>query len=326
MRAFEPALPLGVAYSGGADSTALLLACARKWPGQVVALHVNHGLQAAAAAFEAHCEATCKRLNIPLHIARVAAHPRAGQSPEDAARIARYKAFEALAPAECAGVAIKSIAIAQHADDQVETVLLALSRGAGLAGLSGMPPHWQRAGIDFYRPLLQVAGGTLRTWLSDQGEPFVDDPTNTDTRYTRNHIRAKVLPALEEVFPPFRDTFARSARHAAEAQHLLEELAAEDWTVVMHAPTGLPTIKALQTLSPARQSNVLRLWLKRTHGVIPNAAQLQELRRQVLACTTKGHRVHIKVGEGFVERRGLTLMWSPPAPTLPTMAPRTAEE
>ena len=316
MRAFEPALPLGVAYSGGADSTALLLACARKWPGQVVALHVNHGLQTAAAAFEAHCEATCKRLSIPLHIAPVAAHPRAGQSPEDAARIARYKAFEALAHVECAGVAIKSIAIAQHADDQVETVLLALSRGAGLAGLSGMPSHWRRAGIDFYRPLLQVAGGTLRTWLSENGESFVDDPTNTDTRYTRNHIRAKVLPALEDVFPPFRDTFARSARHAVEAQSLLEELAAEDWDVVLHVPTGMPMIKPLQTLSPARQSNVLRFWLKRTHGVIPNAAQLQELRRQVQACTTRGHKMHIKVGEGFVERRGLTLVWSPPSPSL----------
>jgi len=309
MRAFEPALPLGVAYSGGADSSALLLACARKWPGQVVALHVNHGLQAAAAEFEAHCVNTCARWHIPLHIARVAAQAQPGQSPEDAARIARYKAFDALALVECAGVAIKSIALAQHADDQVETVLLALSRGAGLAGLSGMPQQWQRAGIDFHRPLLQVAGSVLRPWLAAQGEAFVDDPTNSDTRYTRNHIRAELLPVLDTVFPQFRETFARSARHAAEAQSLLEEVAMEDWAVVVHAPTGLPLIKAVQTFSPARQSSVLRWWLKRSYEVIPNAAQLQELRRQVQACTTRGHHIHIKVGEGFVERRGLVLEW-----------------
>ena len=109
-------------------------------------------------------------------------------------------------------------------------MLLALSRGAGMAGLSGMPAHWQRGGLHFHRPLLQVAGKTLREWLAQQGESFVDDPTNADVRYTRNHIRAQVMPALEAVFPQFRDTFTRSARHAAQANTLLEELASEDWS------------------------------------------------------------------------------------------------
>jgi len=309
MRAFEPALPLGVAYSGGADSTALLLACARKWPGQVVALHVNHGLQHAAAAFEQHCRTTCARLGIPLQVAQVDAQASHGQSPEDAARIARYTAFEALAQVECAGAAIQSIAIAQHADDQVETLLLALSRGAGMAGLSGMPAYWQRGALHYHRPLLQVSGAALREWLSAEGEPFVEDPSNTNIRFTRNHIREKLLPALEAVFPQFRDTFARSARHAAQAQSLLDELAAADWLVIAQPATGLPLLEPLRALSHERRANVLRHWLKKTYGVIPSAAQMGELCSQIDACATRGHRIHIKVGIGFVERSGAVLAW-----------------
>lgn len=326
MRAFEPALPLGVAYSGGADSSALLLACARKWPGQVVAIHVNHGLQAAAIDFETHCRNVCSRLGIALHVETVRAHPAPGQSPEDAARIARYKAFDAVANAACAGVAIKSIAIAQHADDQVETVLLAMGRGSGLAGLSGMPAHWQRGTLNFYRPLLQVASKEIKGWLSAKEESCVSDPSNEDNRYTRNHIRSTVLPALQSVFPHFLDTIARSARHAAEAETLLAELASEDWKAVECGKTGRPDIRNLQRLTLARQSNVLRRWLKLGHGVIPQATQLLELCKQIQACTTRGHHIHIKVGNGYVTRLSTTLEWqkastdsraSPPGETRP---------
>src|SRR5574343_79382 len=95
---FTPQLPLLVAFSGGADSTALLWACARRWPGQVMALHINHGLQTAAAQFEQQCRALCAQLEVPFFVARVQAQPARGESPEDAARTARYKAFDALAP------------------------------------------------------------------------------------------------------------------------------------------------------------------------------------------------------------------------------------
>lgn len=132
LRVFAPTLPLAVGpESGGADSTALLLACARRWPGQVRAIHVHHGLQAAADGFEQLCVDLCERLEVPLVVQRVDARPTPGQSPEDAARQARYKAFEAAAQVGKAQPAIQSIALAQHANDQVETLLLALSRGAG---------------------------------------------------------------------------------------------------------------------------------------------------------------------------------------------------
>lgn len=306
MRAFSPALPLAVGFSGGADSTALLLACARRWPGQVQAIHVHHGLQAAADGFERHCRAVCERLAVPLRIERPYAHPAPGQSPEDAARQARYKAFEAVALDGKAQTAIKSIAIAQHADDQVETLLLALSRGAGVAGLASMPARWERAGIAWHRPLLQVAGREVRAWLRDQGETWVEDPTNVDQRYTRNRIRAQLLPALEAAFPAFRETFARSAAHAAEAAQLLDEMAREDLATVGQPPRLAP----LRQLSRPRQANVLRHWLRVHHQTTPTAAQLTELLDQVAACSTRGHRIHIKVGRGFVTRSGLQLDWN----------------
>ncbi|MES2583514.1 MAG: tRNA lysidine(34) synthetase TilS [Pseudomonadota bacterium] len=309
---FKPALPLAVALSGGADSVALLVACAEKWPGQVSAVHINHGLQAAASLFEDHCRALCQQLNVPLQVQKVDAGKQTGQSPEDAARQARYKAFEALAPVKSNGFTIKSIAIAQHADDQVETLLLALSRGAGLAGLSAMPAHWQRDGLDYYRPLLQVAGADIRSWLAQRGVAFVEDPTNQDEQFTRNRIRARLMPALRTAFPQFLDTFARSASHAAQGQQLLDEVAAQDVQAIRRDADGLPRIKALQALSRARQANAVRYWLKQNYQCVPSTVQLAELLDQVADCTTRGHRIHIKVGSGFVQRSSDVLTWYNP--------------
>jgi len=302
---FNPRLPLAIALSGGADSTALLLACAEKWPGAVRAIHIHHGLQAAADAFEAHCVALCRRLNVPLAVRRVNAQPARGESPEDAARKARYEAFSAIPGTEWPQLAIKDIAIAQHADDQVETILLALSRGGGLPGLAAMPAQWRRGGLTYHRPLLAVSGPALRQWLRARGEPWVEDPSNTDERFTRNRIRARLLPALEAAFPQFRDTFARSASHAAQAQALLSEVAAED----LAGAGVLPVIARLQGLSRPRQANLLRHWLRQVHRTTATAAQLAELLDQIAACTTRGHRLRLKVGAGFVVRTGDALDW-----------------
>lgn len=333
--AFSPSLPIAVGYSGGADSTALLLACAQKWPGQVSAIHIHHGLQAAADDFAAHCEAFCKSIHVPLVVKHVAAKHEPGESPEAAARQARYEAFKNIKPVASVfdeyvainNVAISSqngstntpatvanIALAQHADDQVETLLLALSRGAGLPGLAAMPATWQRDGIQYYRPLLQVSASEIRRWLGAQkefgeaGAPFVEDPTNTDESFTRNRIRAKLLPALDVAFPQFRDTFARSSAHAAQAQALLNEVAEQDLLKVGKPPN----IKQLQHLSDMRLGNVLRYWLKTAHQTTPSTAQLNELLAQIKACTTRGHKMQIKVGRGFVERLGACVHWYNP--------------
>jgi tRNA(Ile)-lysidine synthase len=303
---FAPGLPVAVALSGGADSTALLHACAQRWPGQVRAVHIHHGLQAAADAFEAHCQADCDALSVPLVVVRVQAHPDPGQSPEDAARNARYAALTQAVRSHAQLAGVHDLALAQHADDQVETLLLALSRGAGLPGLASMPTTWSRGGLQWHRPLLRVAGQDLRQWLTEQGLTWIEDPTNQDGRYTRNRIRAHVLPALDATLTAWRDTFARSASHCAQAQEALHELAEMD---AQH--TGLPPrIAALQALSAARRVNLLRHWLRMQHNVRPSTAQLDALVLQILACRTRGHRLHLKVGAGFVVRQGDTLHWS----------------
>lgn len=300
---FSPGLPFAVALSGGADSTALLVACARRWPGQVRAVHIHHGLQAAADGFEAHCRALCLALGVPLAVRRVLAGHAPGQSPEDAARQARYPALAEAVQSEWPEV--RDVALAQHADDQVETLLIALSRGAGLPGLASMPMYWQRQGLNWHRPCLAVPGAALREWLHSQGQSWVDDPSNADEKFTRNRIRARVLPALAEALPAFRETFARSAAHAAQAQEVLNEVAAQDL-----AQVGVPPrVLALQQLSRARQALVLRHWLKQHHATTPSTAQLHELLDQVAACTTRGHRLHLKVGQGFVVRAGAGLSY-----------------
>lgn len=306
LAAFSPGLPLAVGLSGGADSSALLLACARRWPTQVLAVHVHHGLQPAADAFEAHCVALCARLGVPLVVRHVDAHPAPGQSPEDAARSARYAVFRAIPSAKWSPFAIKDIVLAHHADDQAETLLIALSRGAGLPGLAAMPAYAERDGLRWHRPLLGVPADAIRNWLRARGETWVEDPSNADARFTRNRLRAQVLPALEAALPQFRDTFARSARHAAQAQQLLDELAALDLAALGRPPA----IAALRALSAARQANVLRHWLRRHHATTPTEAQLAELLRQIDHCRTRGHRLHLRVGHGFVRREGAVLVWS----------------
>ena len=319
--------PVAVAYSGGADSTALLLMLAQQHPGQVQAIHIHHGLQAAADDFAAHCATFCAALDVPLHVVHVDAKAATGQSPEDAARKARYAALSGMVSElnkasdqqNREQAAIKFVAIAQHADDQVETLLLALSRGAGLPGLSAMPAKWQRDGIEFVRPLLGMTSQDIRSWLTSQGlsarhpgsanigQGWVEDPTNLDAQFTRNRIRHELIPALEKTFPQFRQTFSRSAAHAAAAQSLLVQLAIEDI-----AKTGNPPrIVALQGLSPERRGNLLRHWLKSTHQASPSTAQLAELQSQIAHCTDRGKQLHIKVASGYVERRGDALAFLP---------------
>ena len=307
MAAFSPDLPFAVAFSGGVDSTALLRACVERWPRQVYAIHVNHGLQAAASGFESHCRDLCALWQVPLHTVSVDARAGAGFSPEAVARDVRYAALKDGAHRAWPGKPPRLVALAQHADDQAETVLLALSRGAGLRGLSGMPASWVDEGVRFARPLLGVSRPAIEAWLAQLGVEAVQDPTNIDMRFTRNRIRHRVLPALESVTPAWRDVLARTAGHAAQAQALLDEIGAEDLTLI-----GVPPVlKRLQDLSEPRLANVLRLWLHAHCAGAASAAQLAELMHQVQACRTQGHAIELKVGAGQVRREGGLLTWQP---------------
>ncbi len=301
LKGFDPPRPLAVALSWGADSMALLWACHTKWPGEVFAVHVHHGLQEAADDFEQHCKTFCSRNKIPFHAIHVNAKHLTGQSPEDAARQARYQALAKVLCSQWDGL-VKDIAIAQHADDQIETVLLALSRGSGLPGLSGMRAQWQQEGVTFHRPLLKVSAQALKQWAKSEGLTWVEDPSNADESFTRNKIRQKILPPLLAAFPNIREALARSASHIAQAQGLLQEMAKEDLVFVGNAPH----IKALQMLSESRRSNVLRHWLSE-QGCRASTAQLRELNRLIMACKTRGHDIQLKVGESCVVRKNAVL-------------------
>jgi tRNA(Ile)-lysidine synthase len=268
-------------------------------------VHIHHGLQPAADDFEAHCRQLCAQMGVPLTVRRVNAGHAQGQSPEDAARQARYLGLAKAVQTEWPEVG--DVVLAQHADDQIETLLIALSRGAGLPGLASMPALAQRHGLQWHRPWLNVPGAALREWLQSQGQSWIEDPSNHDERFTRNRIRAQVLPVLANALPAFRETFARSAAHAAQAQEVLNEVAALDLLQV-----GVPPrITALQQLSRARQALVLRHWLRQEHATTPSTAQLSELLDQLAVCTTRGHSLHLKVGQGFVQRQTQHLTWQP---------------
>jgi tRNA(Ile)-lysidine synthase len=287
-----------VAYSGGADSTALLIETHQQFPHHTIAFHIHHGLQTAADGFVTHCQAFCDARQIPLFVAYVDAKHASGESPEDAARGARYKALIDLAKSHGVVESGGRVLLGQHADDQVETLLLALSRGAGLGGLSAMPASFERGSVQFQRPMLQRRAAEIRASLNQSGTAFIEDPTNTDKAFTRNKIRLDVLPTLQAAFPEYAATFSRSISHIAEANDLLASLAGIDLERV-----GVPPrIKDLQLLAANRQANSLRFWLKSVHGVIPSTAQLDELLKQVAACQTRGHQIRLKIASGFVIR------------------------
>ena len=313
--AVRPGQPIGVALSGGADSSALLLLASQQWPGQVRAVHVHHGLQAAADDFAQHCAQLCARLAVPLAVLRVPTRHAPGDSPEAAARHARYAALAAWAQGgEPVGQAtgtrpsMACVLLGQHADDQLETLLLALSRGAGVAGLAGMAPRFERHGAQFARPLLAVSAAEIRDWLRVQGLGWIDDPTNADPRYTRNRIR-QLLPALLAAFPALRDTAARSASLCAQASALLDERADEDLQRLCGELGAGPSISGLQGLRQERQANAIRRWLALAHGTTPSQAQLNALLLQLAACRTRGHRIALKVGRGTLTRAGDVLAW-----------------
>ena len=298
-----PAAPLAVAFSGGLDSTALLHVAHSTWPGAVVALHINHGLQVAAVTFEEHCRTVCHEWSVPLRVCQVQVAVSTGDSLEEQARNARYRALAGAARQ----VGAATVWLAQHADDQAETLLLALSRGAGVAGLGGMGAPGTHHGVAFGPARLLPRQARLKECVHEARLPWVDDPSNAETQFARNRIRHLVMPALLEAFPAMVETLGRSARHCASARQLVDQLAQQDLSHV-----GLPPgIDQLRTLPDDRLINVLRHWLVRVAGRAPTTAQVDELRKQLRAASTRGHRIQLKVSSGHVCREGAVLTFQP---------------
>ncbi|MDQ0126054.1 tRNA(Ile)-lysidine synthase [Pseudomonas lini] len=252
-----------IAFSGGLDSTVLLhllahLAKSQSLPA-LSAIHVHHGLQAAADAWPDHCRSVCDALGVPLQVVRVQVQP--GASLERAARDARYGAFIEVTQAN------EVLLTAQHRDDQAETLLFRLLRGAGVRGLSGMPRQRPLGKGHLLRPLLDVTRAELEAYADEYRLNWIEDPSNQDRQFSRNYLRHQVFPVLTERWPQAVATMARSAAHLGEAQALLDDLAQID---LARASTdsefdwlGVPSLELapLATLSAARQRNAVSHWL-----------------------------------------------------------------
>lgn len=252
-----------VAFSGGLDSTVLLhalvkLAERHQLP-PISAIHIHHGLQPAADAWPEHCRQFCAEWGVPLQVIHVQIRP--GASLERAAREARYAAFaSSLKHGEL-------LLAAQHRDDQAETLLFRLLRGAGVRGLAAMPVSRALGSGWLLRPLLAVARSELERWAQAHQLQWVDDPSNQSLEHSRNYLRHQVMPVLERRWPQASGNMARAAAHLGEAQSLLDELAemdlqdaqaSDEWPWL---PLPSLDLSALRVLSPARQRNALRRWL-----------------------------------------------------------------
>ena len=252
-----------IAFSGGLDSTVLLHLLADYARSHATpplhAIHVHHGLQSAADGWPDHCKAVCERLGIELTVIRV--QVASGASLEQAARDARYAAFKRiLGPGEV-------LFTGQHREDQAETLLFRLLRGAGLRGLSAMPEQRPLGQGKLVRPLLTTSRKQLHAYAQAHGLIWIEDPSNSDTTFARNFLRGEVFPLLQQRWPQVSQNLARSAEHLGEAQGLLDELAEGDLAVAGEgAPDNWPGLDSLDlaplvALSPARQRNALQYWL-----------------------------------------------------------------
>lgn len=269
-----------VAYSGGVDSHVLLHALASlrlELSCRVAAVHVNHGLQAAAADWDDHCRAVCAALDVPYVALRVDARATAGESREAAARVARYAVLKQWLP--CGDVLLT----AQHRDDQAETLLLQLLRGSGVMGLAAMPRRTSFGGGYLLRPLLDCTHKALVDYAVANHLNWVDDPSNQDVSLDRNFLRHQTLPVLRQRWPALSATLSRSARHCAEAGRMLEDLAREDIDRIAGAGCDTLPVSGLLALSLPRRRNVLRHWVAERGATIPSEAVLVRIGHDVLA-------------------------------------------
>ncbi|MEP7056662.1 MAG: tRNA lysidine(34) synthetase TilS [Caldimonas sp.] len=270
---------VAVAYSGGRDSTALLhatLRAAEPLGIEVVALHVHHGLSPNADAWLEHCRARCARWAkagraLEFGFRHLPKTPEKGESIEAWARKARYAALREMARAH----AVSLVLLAHHRRDQAETFLLQALRGAGVAGLAGMPRLVERDGVTWARPWLLQADAAIDAYVRRHRLAHIEDESNADERYARNRLRRLVWPSMIGAFPQAEASFATTAAWAHEAAVCLGDLAAIDLERVAAAATL--DLDAWSALSGPRRSNALRAWLRRETGTAPSAALVTRL-------------------------------------------------
>lgn len=265
---------LCVAFSGGLDSTVLLHALAQTRAFELRAAHIDHQLQPRSAEWRGRCEAIAAQLGVPLVSSVVNVDP-AGEGREAAARRVRYDAFRSLLrPGEI-------LLTAHHADDQLETMLLSLMRGAGVRGLGGAAANQPFGAGRLVRPLLEFTRAHLASWAREQGLEWIDDPSNLDTRLDRNFLRTHIAPLLHERWPAAATSAARSAVHLQQADETLRALAEAD-LAPLRAGDCLDVVR-LSALDPARRRNALRHWIRGRGARLPSMRKLAAIEHDMLA-------------------------------------------
>lgn len=289
----QPEQPLLLGLSGGLDSCVLLdlLVRAREhlnFP--LSAIHVNHGISSNAGDWAEFCRSLCKSLNVDFREVEVRVDRNSGLGLEAAAREARYRAF-------ILAQGVVDILLGHHRDDQAETVLLQLLRGAGVHGLAAMPPVMLTSkdsrGKRLLRPLLEFSRQDLVEYAQGRKLVWITDESNFDGRYDRNFLRLDLFPQLEKRFPAASKNLARSARHLGEAAELLDEVATQD--AMPAIAEGRLNLDALNALTVSRAKNLLRWWIRVQTGAAPSSATLQDVMKQLLAKSDA--QVCISMGE-----------------------------
>ncbi len=286
---------LVVALSGGVDSVVLLsLAAELKNQSRcsVRAVYVDHGLQAQSVDWGSHCADLCNHLHVGFESIKVEVDLQSGLSPEAAARDARYRAMKSRLRSG------EYLCTAHHADDQAETLLLQLFRGAGINGLASMP-EVSDFGVGYlFRPLLQVPQAEILEYAEHHHLKWCEDPSNSDLQYDRNYLRHELLPKLKERWPAIAQSVARSAAHCAEALVLTRELAVQDSQA---ENSKRVSVTLLQSLSVVRQKNLLRNWISEHGFQTPSTVQLQQLIHDLVVASDEG-RGRVSFGTAEVAR------------------------
>lgn len=304
-----------VAFSGGLDSTVLLhqLAALRAQHClELRAVHIHHGISTFADEWAAHCQAICAQWSVPFQAVRVTLQ-NDGSGIEAQARSARYAAFAQLIQPQ------EALVTAQHLDDQCETVLLALKRGSGPAGLAAMPEALPFGENVLLRPLLTFSRASLEEYAHAHQLCWIDDDSNQDDRYDRNFLRLRVLPLLQARWPHFSRSAARSAALCGEQEALLDELLADELASLV-TPQGSLTIAPLYEVSVIRRNALLRRWLTQLEAPPPSRAMLDRIWQEV-ALSREDAMPRLQIGAYDMRRYQGQLWWvkHQPAPDKQTV-------
>ena len=298
----DAALSFVVGYSGGLDSHVLLLVAAQ-WAtdhpaSSLRAVYIDHGLQAASHEWSGHCARICDDLGVSFQSLKVMVDTASGSSPEDAARKARYRALGDSMERD------EILLTAHHADDQAETLLLQLMRGAGVRGLASMPECRQLGAGLHFRPFLTVARDTIFECADKAGLRWIEDPSNAENGFDRNLLRNMVVPLLKDRWPSMAISMSRSAAHCAESVVLNNELALADLGCAVNSAV-LP-LDPLMDLDRLRRKNAIRVWVERHGFQLPSTAQLDRIDSDLVLGSAESAGA-VSFGHAEIRRYGMSL-------------------